>query len=57
MLYPIFIFFIPTIISKRISLKYNRTVLVFMSLPIQNLNGNNNAGIFLEKVFKNELGF
>ena len=46
-----------TIISKRISLKYNRTVLVFMSLPIQNLNGNSNANIFLEKVLKTELGF
>jgi hypothetical protein len=46
-----------TVVSKRISLKYNKTAMVFMSLPIQNLNGNNNAGVFLEKVFKNELGF
>ncbi|MFY7733491.1 MAG: hypothetical protein ACOVSR_08395 [Bacteroidia bacterium] len=46
-----------TVVAKRISLKYNKTAMVFMSLPIQNLNGNNNASIFLEKVFKNELGF
>jgi hypothetical protein len=45
------------VIAKRISLKYNRTVLVFMSLPIQNLNGNSNANLFLEKVLKTELGF
>lgn len=46
-----------TVISKRVSLKYNRTSLVFMSLPIQNLNGNSNANLFLEKVLKDELGF
>jgi hypothetical protein len=46
-----------TVVAKRISLKYKRPSLVFMSLPIQNLNGNNNANLFLEKVLKNELGF
>lgn len=46
-----------TVVAKRISLKYNNTALVFMSLPIQNLNGNGNANLFLDKVFKNELGF
>lgn len=46
-----------TVVAKRISLKYNRTALILMSLPIQNLNGNSNANLFLEKVLKNELGF
>ncbi len=45
------------VVAKRISLKYNRTALIFMSLPIQNLNGNSNANLFLEKVLKDELGF
>jgi hypothetical protein len=45
------------VVSKRISLKNNKTVLVFMSLPIQSLNGNNNANLFLEKILKDELEF
>lgn len=46
-----------TVIAKRISLKYNRTDMIFTTLPIQYLNGNNNANVFLEKVLKTELGF
>jgi len=46
-----------TVVGKRISLKYNRTALVFMSLPVQNLNGNSNGNLFLEKILKDELGF
>jgi len=45
------------VVGKRISLKFNRTALVFMSLPIQNLNGNSNGNLFLQKVLKDELGF
>jgi hypothetical protein len=45
------------VVSKRFSTKFNKADLIFMSLPIQSLNGNSNANIFLEKVLKTELGF
>lgn len=48
---------ISNVISKRISLIDNKPNIVFMSLPLHRLNGNNNVDIFLQKILINELGF
>ena len=45
------------VMSKRVSLKDNKTILLFLSVPIQLLNGNGNANLFLEKALKTELRF
>lgn len=45
------------VMSKRISLKTNKPVLLFLSLPIHLLNGNGNANLFLERALKAELEF